>query len=202
MLPILMMGYALTFCACVNNITEEEEEETEETGNGEGNSGDDGWVTDLETLYPSPGTLWRSHLIGAVENATIHEAELLLVSLQEWQGVVSAFHATSPSEATELASAYQEGELTDWSIPSKEEAKTLQSAIGGDRLSATNLTLKKKGASLLIDNEKDAEGNNVRYLCENGSYTFTWNAGTSKISKAGSKRSYYLRLVKRVKVTP
>lgn len=151
--------------------------------------------------FPAAGSIWNGHIVGAVENVTETSAELLLLSRDEWRNVPSAYNAEAPDAALAAVGEYAEEELTGWSIPTSDEAKTIRAAIGNTWLGDTNATLVANGLTPLSDNVTDDNGNNVRYLCESATRAFVWNVATSNaISKAGSKRTYYLRAVKRVKV--
>lgn len=151
--------------------------------------------------FPTAGSLWNGHFVGAVENMTETTAELLLLSRDEWRAVPSAYNAESPDAALTAVNEYEEDGLGGWSIPTSDEAKSIRNAVGNTSLGVTNDTLAANGFTPLSDDTMDENGNNVRYLCESATRAFVWNVATSKaISRAGSKRTYYLRAVKRVKV--
>ena len=136
--------------------------------------------------------------MAAVVNATESSAELLLLSATEWTNVTSSLHAQTPSMAVDLVSTYSEGELTDWSIPTQDEAIKLIQSIGASKLTGTNATLKSNSMTIISIGE-DAAGNPTRYLCDDGGYAFTWDQ-LSKASRCGTSRNYHLRAVKRIKV--
>lgn len=186
----------VTFSFGHGNGENDEEEDAPEVGGG----GDDD-----ETVVggiPAAGTMWQGHFVGAVDETSDTEAELLLLSLSEWRGVPSAYNVFSPGMAEELVAAYNEDGMTGWSIPTKDEARLIRESIGNDRLEATNLFLASQDVVGLTDNLEDDEGNMVRYLCEGAQLAFVWDVGTSNtISKCGTKRTYYLRAIKRVKVS-
>ena len=158
--------------------------------------------TPVTGTIPEAGTLWNGHIVGAVENVTENDAELLLLSRDEWQGVCSAYNEEYPGQAQTAVDSYTEDDLTGWSIPTTDEAKAIRTAIGNTLLATTNTFLASVNYTPLSDNMEDAEGNMVRYLCQSAERAFTWNTATSNsVSKAGKKRTYYLRAVKRVTVT-
>lgn len=166
------------------------------------NTSPDGGTTDGGEVssIPEAGSFWNGHFIAYSEigdNGTT--AHLLLLSLSEWTGVPSAMNEEEPDLAVELAAEYVEEDLTGWSIPTREEVKSMRATIGGENLSATNVCLAEYGAVLLSDDVKDLEGNKLRYLCDDGAFSFTWTG--SNISTCGSKRTYNLRMVKSVTVT-
>lgn len=169
-----------------------------EVENDKVESGDEEIGTDE---MPVAGTLWQGHFVAAVENVSDTEVELLLLSLAEWRGVPSAYNAENPDLALEVVAEYEEDGLTGWSIPTKDEAKLMRGFIGNDSLLETNRFLASQDIVGLSDNMEDEDGNKVRYLCENAKMAFVWDVQTSNtISKCGTKRTYYMRAIKRVKV--
>lgn len=149
---------------------------------------------------PQPGSFWNGHFVALSElEDNGQKARLLLLSLSEWTGVPSATNEEQPELAAELAAEYVEDDLSEWYIPTREEVKAMRALIGGGNLSATNVRLAEYGAVLLSDGVKDLEGNNLRYLCDDGAFSFTWTG--SNISTCGSKRTYNLRMVKSVTVS-
>ena len=147
---------------------------------------------------PTAGTLWNNHLVGAVLDATTTSAELLLLSTSEWTEITSAAHSDSPDMAQRIQSNYTEDDITNWKIPTREEAKLLRAAIALDKLTATNDVLAANNLSTLSTGETE-NGDKIRYLCDDATYSYSWDNTTT--SKAGAKRTYFLRLVKRIKVS-
>lgn len=170
----------------------------DETGDDDnkGNESEDGSI--IVAAIPEAGQIWNGHFVAAVVNATESSAELLLLSATEWTNVTSSLHAQTPSMAVDLVSTYSEGELTDWSIPTQDEAIKLIQSIGASKLTGTNATLKSNSMTIISIGE-DAAGNPTRYLCDDGGYAFTWEQ-LSKASRCGTSRNYHLRAVKRIKV--
>lgn len=163
--------------------------------------GDGEVVEDEGEEVASPGTFWNGFFVCAVDNVTESGADLLLLSRDEWHNVPSANNLEQPELAQTLVEGYEEEGLTGWSIPTIDEAKAIRTAIGNTALETTNSTLESNGFVPLSDNVEDENGNNVRYLCDAGVRALAWNENTSKsVSKAGTKRTYYLRAVKRVTV--
>lgn len=168
---------------------------------GETDGTEDGDVVEDEEEIASPGTFWNGYFVGAVDNVTESSADLLLLSRDEWRNVPSANNIEQPKLAQTLVDGYEEGEMTGWTIPTVDEAKAIRVAVGNTSLETTNSTLAANGFAPLSDNVEDENGNNVRYLCDSGVRALAWNENTSKsVSKAGTKRTYYLRAVKRVTV--
>ena len=146
---------------------------------------------------PKVGTIWNNHLVAAVLDATTTSAELLLLSTTEWTEITSATHAETPMMANNIRTSYTEDGIEQWTIPTRDEAKLMRTAIGLDRLSSTNAVLTANSFVPLAVGEQ-TDGNKVRYLCDDATYTYAWDGTTT--SKVGTKRTYYLRLVKRIKV--
>ena len=146
---------------------------------------------------PKVGTIWNNHLVAAVLDATSSSAELLLLSTTEWTEITSATHAETPMMANNIRTSYTEDGIEQWTIPTRDEAKLMRTAIGLDRLSSTNAVLTANSFVPLAVGEQ-TDGNKVRYLCDDATYTYAWDGTTT--SKVGTKRTYYLRLVKRIKV--
>lgn len=149
------------------------------------------------STIPTAGTLWDNHFVAAVLDATATSAELILLSTTEWTDITSAFHADTPTMATDITSSYNEGEIKGWRIPTRDEAKLMRTSIGLDHLSKTNSLLSSNSIPPLASGEQE-DGNKVRYLCDDAAYTYAWNSTTT--SKSGSKRTYHLRLIKRIRV--
>lgn len=145
-------------------------------------------IIEVEAI-PTPCTLWQGHIVALVEpingsSATPPfkegwEGLVTLLSLHEWSNLPSALHATNPTEASTLARGYQEYDLPHWRIPTATQAKALKAAYPAVTV--------PEGLPLSPD---------ARYLCEEGTKSFSFAPGTT-ISTAGTKATTYrLRLVK------
>lgn len=148
---------------------------------------------------PEANTLWKDHVVAGVQNQTDTEADLILLSLNEWADMTSANHATNPDAAQTLADSYVEADMENWNIPTREQAAYLKGLYYNESFSSLNATIESAGGvALSVEDEKGA---NVRYLCENATYTFVFK-NNSSITKAGATVSTYrLRLVKVVHVS-
>ena len=105
------------------------------------------------------------------------------MTLDEWTATVS--------QVDGLIAEYNVDGVTDWRIPDYEEAKLLRDNLSGDeRVSLNECIADYDGGLPIVDGEE-------RYLCEKSDdyYSFIFSDGTA-ITKAGSKRTYYVRLVK------
>lgn len=145
---------------------------------------------------PEIGSIWKNHLVAAIEYTSETSADIILLSLSEWSGISSAYNTEVPNMANDIASSYTEDGLKDWKIPTKEEAKLIVNSIGMDNLSATNETLAANQYTVLKFGEDIENDAAVRYLCDDAKSSFSWTVDAT--SKAGSKRTYHLRLVNRI----
>lgn len=156
---------------------------------------------DLKTFkvssIPLSGELWNNHFVAATEEVTDTTAILLLLSTTEWSNVSSAYNADTPGMAVDIIKDYCEDNLSGWSIPTRADAKLMRTAIGAEHITITNEVLSANAVPIL-QSGKDSEGNSIRYLCDDATYSFVWDA--TNISKCGTKRTYHLRAVKKVKV--
>lgn len=168
---------------------------------GDDTGGDSGVVVpdgkiDVSSL-PAKETTWNGHFVALVENADASGADVLLLSLAEWRGVHA--ETRTAGQAQGLVDDYIESGMRGWRIPEKEEVLAMKDAFG-IRLPAINSVLASAGGEILSDSGKDAEKNDVRYLCDGGVRTYTWEVRNSAITQAGTKRSYYLRAVKKLRM--
>lgn len=146
------------------------------------------WVEE----FPVAGEVWQGHVVVMVDSIAPGKAEVMLMSLWDWGNLPSANNADNPEYALSLAENYIEGEIESWRIPSKAEAQRLKSLYNEQNMAELNQVFRSlNAAELLIEDG----GETARYLCENGTKTFSFRSGTT-ISNAGSVRSdYRMRLV-------
>lgn len=167
----------------------------DDPGGGSGAINPDGEV--VVNSLPVKETIWEGHFIALVENADASGADVLLLGLGEWKGVHG--ETCVAGEAQGLVDDYTEFGMRGWRIPVKEEVLAMKDAFG-IRLSAINQVLVSAGGEALSDSGKDAEKNDIRYLCDGGKKTYTWEVRNSGVTQAGTKRSYYLRAVKKLRM--
>lgn len=137
---------------------------------------------DLSAL-PEIGSIWNGSIVADIAEADESGVDILLMSLDEWDAL--------SSEVEDVISGYSVNDISDWRLPTYEEAKHLQSCFSGDNRISLNERIAEYDDSLYgIDGEE-------RYLCDKSGvhYSFIF-AGGRVISKAGTKKVYYLRLVK------
>ena len=156
----------------------------------DGKNEDEEEDSDMEVSeLPEIGTIWNGTIVADIIDSDESGAELLLMSLDEWDATAS--------EVKDAAFDYVVNGISDWRLPTHEEAAILRSRFSGDALDELNERILAYDPELyeLADGEKE------RYLClkNGGVYSFQFRAGTST-SVAGEKRSYYVRLVKTCRV--
>lgn len=153
--------------------------------------------------FPMVPSLWDGHIVVLADKVSADEGYIWLLSCNEWEDIVSANNESDPTEATEIAHRYQEGgnlsgRISQWTIPSRDEANLLRNRYAGTNASTLNDLL----ASVHCPEWSltDGSGNNVRYLCNDAQHTFTLANSTSSITKAGTKATYHLRLLKKLRI--
>lgn len=148
----------------------------------EDEEGSDEPVIDL-TGVPEIGTIWNDMIVVDMAETDDGKIDLLLMSLDEWDATTS--------QMDDVISGYSINGIAEWRLPDYEEAKLLRARFSGDnRLELNDLIAEYDEGLYGLDGEE-------RYLClkEGAYYSFKFAGGTT-ISKAGEKRSYYVRLVK------
>lgn len=162
-------------------------------------SGDNNPQDTLPTIYvdalPEACSLVANAVVAAVEPVDASSCKAMLLSLNEWMDVASAYSAANPQEAARIAQYYQEYRLDAWRIPTREDASLLKQFYSVPNLDKLNLILvQAEGVPLQSLDSKDKA---IRYLCNEAQHTFSFASGN--ITQAGGKTLYRLRLVKWVK---
>ena len=158
-----------------DNISSDEEEDTE---------GEENPDVDLSGL-PEIGSIWNGTIMADIIEADESGADVLLLSLDEWDATVS--------QVDDVILGYTINGISDWRLPTHEEAATLRSKFSGDARVELNERIAEYDSELY----GLANGDKERYLClkDGKLYSFQFIAGTGT-TVAGEKRSYYVRLVK------
>lgn len=154
----------------------------------------------LDQLPETP-SLWDDHILVHIEKESATEGRMWLLSCNEWEDVPSFYNEDFPDAAIAIAESYEEGgnrngRICIWSIPSREDANTLKNLYAAQNALLLNDLLSK--VDLPTMSITDESGNNIRYLCNEAQHTFSLASASSSISKAGSKTTYRLRLIKKV----
>lgn len=146
---------------------------------------------------PKAGDVVNGHVVIASSGTSSAEAELLLVSLDEWSNVYSIENEEKAAETTSIVNNYSEDGLREWRIPTEAEARLLHDMYSDDAsLASINTIIANAGGVKLA--KKKSNGDNLRYLCGEGRSTFTF-AINGNINSAGRTVTYNMRLVKSIK---
>lgn len=134
------------------------------------------------------------HLAVMADTLAADSVRLFYLSLAEFEGLPSANHISDSLRARAIAAEYQEMDLSDWHIPTLEEAKYLRAfypAFSDPFAALCSLLESASLPPIAIYQDSD----NARYLCDEGRKSFSFLSSTS-ISKAGTKvATYRLRLL-------
>lgn len=136
---------------------------------------------------PEVGSFWNGALVADVGETDESGTEVLLMSLDEW--------AVLTSEANDAASGYNVNGISEWRLPTYEEAQQLKSVFSDDKRLSLNERIAAYSSGLVGLNGVE------RYLCLKAGvfYSFAFVGGTN-ISKAGEKKTYRVRLVKSYRI--
>lgn len=146
----------------------------------------------LVSRWPVQYEVWDNHFVLFVDSISPKVASLTLLSLKDWNKILSA-NSEQKNQANDTASHYVEYELDGWEIPSEKQAKRIRTEISPNEMN-------QHLAEIYADTMHVKDGSsNARYLCEKATKSFSLVENT-KISTAGSKTKYHLRLVKEQRV--
>lgn len=152
-------------------------------------------VTDI----PQPFSLWNGHIvIASVAGASASEptATITLLSLGDWGDLTSSISTNGASMASSLAASYSEFDLSGWHIPTETEARMLSALYRDDPMTFCNLLDEADASPIVL---VDGKGNNLRYLCDDGTRTYSFY--NNLVTNAGvNVKNYHLRLVRTVQV--
>lgn len=153
------------------------------SGNGSGEGVESGDIYSVESI-PASRALWDGHFVAKVSsNDTNSEAELLLLSLKEWEvtgdGIIS------------VVDGYAEADIAGWRLATEEEMKDLAIYLGhSSNINSVNSVISSAGGSKLTASNG--------YFCADGSrYAMM---GTEQSGNTDDGHKYRLRLVKTVTV--
>lgn len=161
-------------------------EDDDDTDNDNGNISDKFAVDD----FPEEESIWKDcFVLKVTEDENGQEAEVLLMGINNATNAAGKEKMLA-SEGTEAIKNYSVPELSNWRIPSTEEAKFLKEKYNENLGDINEILLDTGGTGLVLEK--------TRYLCNNGSSTF--NFKSDKISNAGKSETYYLRPVKTIRM--
>lgn len=143
---------------------------------------------DLEGV-PEIGSIWNDMIVADMIEADDTGADLLLMSLDEWDATTSS--------VKDVMDGYSVNGLSGWRLPTHDEAAVLRARFSGNNRLELNELIEEYDSGLYgIDGDE-------RYMCtKNGLYYSFKFAGGSTITKAGDKRYYYVRLVRTYHFVP
>ena len=159
------------------NEVEDEKDKNEEENNESSN---------IElTGAPQVGTIWNDMIVADINESDEGTIELLLMSLDEWEIITS--------QVNDVTEDYSVNGISGWRLPTHDEAAILRARFSGNNRLELNESISEYDEELY----GLANGEEERYLCfkEDEFYSFQFIGGT-RTTKAGEKRSYYVRLVK------
>lgn len=146
----------------------------------------------LVNRWPMQYECFDGHFVIFTDSLSPKVAELTLMSLTDWSKIMSSYSET-PEAASDTAAHYVEFGLAGWTIPTETMARRIKEELTPDEM---NVEL----AAMYGDEIRVTEGSsNARYLCEKAEKTFSF-AENTKITKAGAKTKYRLRLVRIIRV--
>lgn len=163
-------------------------------GAGVGNS-DEIVVSD----FPGDGEIWNGHVVALADMIDEKSCNIMLVSLEEWTDVPSAFSTTNGTLAIQKSEEYKENDIVGWRMPDSYEVQVLRNvycpenyeynlAILNSRITECN------GTPIML---KDENNKNVRYLADEGKTAFSF-VKSSTTATAGATVKYHLRLVRNI----
>lgn len=137
---------------------------------------------------PAVGTIWNDCIVVDVSEETANGAKLVLLSIAEWE--------IYRSEISACLAGYSVNGITNWRVPTYDEAGWLNQTIRGEMVEKINSAIsgRRKGEYLLNDEE--------RYLCskEGVIYSFAFAAGKNRAA-TGDGRTYLFRAVAEYRLT-
>lgn len=140
--------------------------------------------------FPEEESIWKDcFVLKVTEDENGKAADVLLMGINNATNTAGKEKMLA-TDATEAIKNYSVPGLSNWRIPSTEEAKFLKGRYN-ENLGDINETLLDTGGTGLVLEK-------TRYLCNNGNSTFDFKSNT--ISKAGDKTDYYLRPVKTIRM--
>lgn len=149
--------------------------------------------------YIPSGSIWNGHVVAIAESIDEHTEDLLLYSIEEWTDVSSSVNGSlNPNMADSIAKSYVEGDLSGWSIPTKDQVNKIKEVFYvGSSPSLSALLSQVDGGEV---GYWTTSGDNTRYLCEGAASSYNFKQ-FNYASAAGPSKLYRLRLVKTVKYT-
>lgn len=168
----------------------------EDDGKDDEGEGDDGQTDVKLEGVPEVGTIWNDMIVVDMGEADDTGVDLLLMSMDEWRYIYV-------SEADEVPKEYSINGISGWRYPTYEEAALLRNRFNTYNLDDLNDLIEEYDEEYGYNLYGLSDGDDERYLClkDGVYYSFQFVPATSR-TKAGEKRSYYVRLVKTYRYIP
>lgn len=198
-----LLVFCTTACGEIELPQLETPEQTDKPGTPEPDKSDDPEKADDSDTPDSPDTpdtpdTPTAQIFGTVKITA--DGHLLVndsfyLSTTEFFNIVPA-SATPSGDAASYAASYKEGDLTDWHIPTMDEAKALRAA-----LACTSPYYTDEGTEVLPKLNKALTELHLDglyrewYLCDDANYVFDFITG-DEIKKASKSKKYRLRLTR------
>lgn len=148
---------------------------------------DDGPISVTE--IPEVKTIWDGHFVANVTNNDDGSADLLLMSLAEWD----IAREDIESEAVSHTNSFVENAMNDWRIPTSEELIDIFPTF------ATSSEIEKVNRVLVNEGKGVKLTNSAPYLC-NEATQYVLLSSSPMAMNLVSSQNYHLRLVKTVTV--
>lgn len=157
-------------------------------GNNGSNNGDA--VYNVETL-PTVRTIWNGHFVAEVSELDNNTAELLLLSLEEWE---TAGANVSQCISSNEVFNYSENGITGWRIPDYTELSRISPGLSSStNIDKTNSTLQQAGGTKLTTS--------YLYLCKDSENIKSVQLNSNPQTKnLVNDNIYHFRLVRTVTV--
>jgi hypothetical protein len=155
-------------------------------GGGSGStSGSDTNAGTATSSIPQVGDIYENGIVVSTSNVTSSSADLLLLSLMEW--------STTVAEAEGHQESYRSSTGQSWRIPQEEDARAIFGIMDTETREKINAHIQSSAGTY---DELSVESK-VRYLCIKDEDVYSYRMESdSRVTKAGTSRSYLLRLVR------
>lgn len=158
-----------------DNSSNDDNEDQEEP------SEDEDEDTFVVSEIPGADAVWGYFYVWKVSSISAYESEAVIIAPEQFY--------TLKADATKLISEYEEDGIGGWRMFTREEAESFRDQFSGE-IKELNDFIKEYGL-------KEFKYSDGRYLCNNGSSTFSFT--NDMILNAGRTVKYYLRPIKTVR---
>jgi hypothetical protein len=136
---------------------------------------------------PNVVDIWQGGIVLQVSTSSDTEADVLLMTLDEWSTTLEKYES--------CVNDYNASSEHTWRLLEEEEVQVIKPLMTSDMLTTINQHIAQQTTT--YDEVTSEDG--VRYLCLKSGVPYTFRFEVSgKVTKAGSTKSYLLRLVRTV----